>query len=202
MNFKRNKFLIALFLLGSSMLSTKGYATTFYDSYSGQSQSGEFGVGYYTPANVFTSSASGKVTDIKLSLVTSDPRSPSTTFTESIFAWNGTVGTLLQSESVNVEYGYSGLVDFTNVVGLSLTAGSKYYLSVAANTLYNGWWSYGISQNVPYYENGESTPFGTYTTGGAIISGAVPEAEAWAMMLLGLPLLGWSMRTKSTRNSD
>lgn len=198
MNFKCNKFLIALSLMSGSMLSTAGYATTFYDTYDGALyQQANYSVGGWTPANVFTSSATGNVTDIQLYLGANDASASSITFIESIYGWNGTIGTLLQSDSVSVSNGYSGLVDFASITGLSLTAGSEYYLSVAANTGSNSWFSHYLNDNPPppyvtFYENGSSIGFGSDAAGDAIISGtaAVVPVPA-AVWLFGSALAGF-----------
>ena len=120
---------------------------------------------------------------------------------------SGNFGTLLGSWSnlgANiVGFGNTGApISVTGLTGITLSAGSGYYLEASADGTNAGFWldtNSGATGDVHYADYGYSID---YTQGaffmegtGAADTGSVPEPASWALMLGGFGLVGGVLRS-------
>jgi hypothetical protein len=152
------------------------------------------------PANSFVASASGPVSEIDVAfqqVVGSD--------SAVVSLWtNGgnALGTELGSWTVSgfpllASIGAGGLSTITGISGITLTAGDTYYLQIMYNAPGYGGWpfnSQGVTGNV--LESG--SPAGTDLTGAFdVLAAGVPEPATWAMLSLGVAMIGCAARRRS-----
>lgn len=88
-----------------------------------------------------------------------------------------------------------GITYTDTISSTALMAGTQYAITVTGiGGTYNG--PSGPDVNAPdyYYAPG-------FYTGTLTLTSPVPEPEEWAMLLLGLPLMGWVARRKQSKNA-
>jgi len=187
-----------------------------YQEGTGWTISGTGSVGVsFTQANLFTSLASGSVSQIDLGVgyVEGTNSFYAAVFTDN----NGTPGTQLWRQddlSSSQQFGgCCGLVTITGINGLSLAAGQSYFVVLGPESLgattweaFN-WNNQGVNNLDLYSEDGGNTwnsngtgnPIGAFDILGSTGQGSVPEPSS--LLLLGTGLVGafGTMRKKLMR---
>lgn len=147
-------------------------------------------------AMAFTAGASGRVTQIDLALaVSSGPREMDVSlWTDGGGAFGTELGTWHVS-SVPKPLGTTP-VTISGIAGVSVTAGSSYWLNASATGATSGEWDENDIGDVGVLEqsgvNFPKTNLGAFD----VLTGGVPEPGVWAMMLVGLGGMGAVMRRR------
>jgi hypothetical protein len=169
----------------------------------------------FTQANLFTSLASGSVSQIDLAVgyVTGTNLFYASVWTDN----NGLPGTELWNEqnlsSSQAFGGCCGLVTITGISGLTLAAGQQYFVVLGPESLsattWEAWnWNnqgvngldlYSTNGGSSWNSNGSGNPIGAFDILGSSGAGSVPEPSS--MILLGTGLVGafGTMRKKLMR---
>jgi hypothetical protein len=161
------------------------------------------GMSNTAPAISFTASAGGSVTQIDIALQNhgSVPGADGAT----VSLWtdvSGQLGAQLGSWSVSNFPAFgssnSALTAITGITGVSLAAGANYYLQAApaaggATSVAWNWNTVGATSTI--LENGVSTS-GNLTGAFDVLGTSVPEPATWAMLIMGLGMIGFAARRR------
>lgn len=155
-----------------------------------------------TPANSFVAAAGGAVSEIDIAL---QQEVGSDSAVVSLWTDGGNaLGAELGAWSVSGfpligTTGAGDLSTITGISGISLTAGDTYYLQVMYVAPGLGGWPFN-SQGVTGTVLEGGAPPVTFPTGAfEVLATGVPEPATWAMMILGLGLIGIAARRRRDR---
>ena len=181
-------------LVGFGSVANAATTTLYSDFGPGQSYflygAWAFGSADGATPESFVPTTSGFVNAIDVA-ITSDGPGQNATFS----LWtndDGELGTELGSWVVS---GYSSsstgsIVAITGVSGIELTAGQTYYLQATSANLRGWFWN---NQGVVDLSGLDA---GTTAAAFDILGSAVPEPVTWAMMILGLTVIGVTLRRR------
>lgn len=150
-------------------------------------------------ANSFVASAGGKVSEIDLDLWNAGGGDSAT-----ISLWTdvgGVLGAQLGSWSVSGLPHYTGyplpLTRITSVSGVNLTAGDSYFVQVSAGSGLVAWLQNDQGSVSTILYNGAPYLKNQATGALQILGAAVPEPSTWAMLILGVAMIGVAIRRRN-----
>lgn len=117
----------------------------------------------------------------------------------------GALGSQLGSWDVSglATFGSTGsgsLADITGVKGVSLVAGKSYFLQLSSpSDTWDAWNFNSVGQSSKLIQNGQD--FGPQATGAFQVLSSAPEPAAWAMMVLGVGMVGAGLRLQARRQT-